>query len=213
MHLTTPPRWIEGFDVSNLGDKFAVGSSVAFKDGKPYKQYYRRYRIRRIAGQDDYAMMRQIVNRRLKDLKTRKSKPGLLLIDGGKGQLSSALRVIKELDTDIPTFALAKRNDELYDAQGKVISMPQTAKGFYLLKRLRDEAHRFAISYHRKLRGKQITKSALDHISGIGKTRKLRILKYFGSVEALRKASEIEIAKVQGVGPHMAKRIYEALHT
>lgn len=213
LHLNKPPHWIEGFDVSNLGDKFAVGSSVAFKDGKPYKQYYRRYRIRRIAGQDDYAMMRQIVNRRLKDLKQRKSKPGLLLIDGGKGQLSSALRVIKELDTDIPTFALAKRNDELYDAGGNIISIPQTAKGFYLLKRLRDEAHRFAISYHRKLRGKQVRKSVLDSIAGIGKTRKLRILKYFGSIEALRKASETEIAKAPGIGPHTAKRIYEALHT
>jgi excinuclease ABC subunit C len=190
-----------------------VGSSVAFKNGKPYKQYYRRYRIQRIAGQDDYAMMRQIVNRRLKDLKQRKSKPGLLLIDGGKGQLNSALRVIKELDTDIPTYALAKRNDELYDAQGKVISMPQTAKGFYLLKRLRDEAHRFAINYHRKLRGRQIQKSVLDRVGGIGKARKLRILKYFGSIEALRKASETEIAKVEGIGPHIAKRIYEALHT
>ena len=212
LHLRNPPRWIEGFDVSNLGNKFAVGSSVAFKDGKPYKQYYRRYRIRRIAGQDDYAMIRQIVSRRLKDLHKRKSRPGLLLIDGGKGQLSSALQVIKELDTDIPTFALAKRSDELYDAKGNIISIPQTAKGFYLLKRLRDEAHRFAIGYHRKLRGKQITKSELDHISGIGKSRKLRLLKYFGSTEALRKASETEIAKIPGIGPHIAKRIYEALH-
>jgi len=213
LHLNDPPRWIEGFDVSNLGDKFAVGSSVAFKDGKPYKQYYRRYRIKRIAGQDDFAMIRQIVGRRLKDMKRRKGKPDLLLIDGGKGQLSSALRVIKELDTDIPTFALAKRNDELYDQQGNVISIPQTAKGFYLLKRLRDEAHRFAIGYHRKLRGKQITKSVLDSIEGIGKVRKYAIFKYFGSIEALRKASETEIAKIPGIGPHIAKRIYEALHT
>jgi excinuclease ABC subunit C len=213
LHLDDPPRWIEGFDVSNLGNKFAVGSSVAFRDGKPYKQYYRRYRIKRIAGQDDFAMMRQIVSRRLKDIKNRKCKPNLLLIDGGKGQLSSALRVIKELDTDIPTFALAKRNDELYDQQGNVISIPQTAKGFYLLKRLRDEAHRFAIGYHRKLRGKQITKSVLDSIDGIGKSRKYAILNYFGSVEVLRKASETEIAKTPGIGPHTAKRIYETLHT
>ena len=213
LHLENPPRWIEGFDVSNLGDKFAVGSSVAFRDGKPYKQYYRRYRIKRIAGQDDFAMIRQIVGRRLKDLKKRKNKPGLLLIDGGKGQLDSALRVIKELQIDIPTFALAKRSDELYDPQGNVVSIPQTAKGFYLLKRLRDEAHRFAIGYHRKLRGKQITRSVLDKISGIGKLRKHAILRYFGSIEALRKASETEIAKVPGIGPHIAKRIYEALHT
>lgn len=213
LHLDNPPRWIEGFDISNLGNKFAVGSSVAFKDGKPYKQYYRRYRIRRIAGQDDFAMIRQIVSRRLRDLKKRKSKPGLLLIDGGKGQLSSALRAIKDLDTDIPTLALAKRSDELYDAEGSVISIPQTAKSFYLLKRLMDEAHRFAIRYHRKLRGKQITKSILDRIHGIGKLRKYEILKYFGSIEALRKASETEIAKTPGIGPKIAKHIYESLHT
>jgi excinuclease ABC subunit C len=213
LHLDTLPRWIEGFDVSNLGNKFAVGSSVAFKDGKPYKQYYRRYRIKRIAGQDDFAMIRQIVSRRLVDLKRRKTKPGLLLIDGGKGQLSSALCVIKELDTDIPIFALAKRSDELFDTRGNAISIPVTSKGFYLLKRLRDEAHRFAIGYHRKLRGKQVTKSILDSISGVGKLRKLMILKYFGSIEALRKASETEIAKVPGVGPKTAKNIYEELHT
>jgi len=213
LHLGKPPRWIEGFDVSNLGDKFAVGASVAFKDGKPYKQHYRRYRIKRTLGQDDFAMMQEIVSRRLRDLEKRKRRPDLLLIDGGKGQLNSALRVMNELTTNIPTFALAKRTDELYDAGGYVISIPQTAKGFYLLKRLRDEAHRFAIGYHRKLRGKQVTKSVLDDISGIGKTKKCEILKYFGSVEAMRKASDTEIAKVPGIGPKTAKIIYEALHT
>ena len=213
LHLKDLPRWIEGFDVSNLGDKFAVGSSVAFRNGKPHKQYYRKYRIKRIPGQDDFAMIRQIVRRRLRDLKRRKTKPELLLIDGGKGQLHSALRVIQEMDTDIPAFALAKRSDELFDASGNVISIPLTSKGFYLLKRLRDEAHRFAIGYHRNLRGKQITKSALDAIDGIGRARKLALLKYFGSVETMRKASETEITKVPGIGPRIARFIYEALHT
>jgi excinuclease ABC subunit C len=213
LHLDSPPRWIEGFDVSNLGDKFAVGSSVAVKDGKPYKQYYRRYRIKRIGGQDDFAMIREIVGRRLNDLKKRKQKPDLLLIDGGKGQLHSALRVIKDMQIDIPTFAIAKRSDELYDPKGNAISIPQTAKGFHLLKRLRDEAHRFAVGYHRKLRGKQVTKSILDSIHGIGKSRKFELLKYFGSVEVLRKASETEIAKVPCIGPKIARIVYEALHT
>jgi len=213
LHLDSPPRWIEGFDVSNLGDKFAVGSSVAVKDGKPYKQYYRRYRIKRIGGQDDFAMIREIVGRRLNDLKKRKQKPDLLLIDGGKGQLHSALRVIKDMQIDIPTFAIAKRSDELYDPKGNAISIPQTAKGFHLLKRLRDEAHRFAVGYHRKLRGKQVTKSVLDSIHGIGKSRKFELLKYFGSVEVLRKASETEIAKVSCIGPKIARIVYEALHT
>lgn len=213
LHLATAPRWIEGFDISNIGDKFAVGSSVAFKDGKPYKQYYRRYRIKRVAGQDDFAMIKEIVGRRLKDLKKRKRKPNLLLIDGGKGQLYSALRAINELDISIPTFALAKRSDQLYYPNGHVISISQTVQGFNVLKRLRDEAHRFAIGYHRKLRGKRLTKSAIDDIRGIGKLRKLEILKYFGSIAALKKASEQEIAKVPGIGARTARVIYEALHT
>ena len=213
LHLKNLPRWIEAFDISNIGTKFAVGSSVAFKDSKSYKQYYRRYRIKRVTGQDDFAMIREIVSRRLKDLKKRKRKPDLLLIDGGKGQLYSALRVINELDLKIPTYALAKRSDQLYSRDGSVVSMPQTAKGFYLLKRVRDEAHRFAIGYHRKLRAKPLTRSALDDVAGIGKLRKIEIIKYFGSIGALKKASETEIAKVPGIGPKTAKLIYEALHT
>ncbi|MBE0433448.1 excinuclease ABC subunit UvrC [candidate division WOR-3 bacterium] len=213
LHLENPPRWIEGFDVSNLGDKFAVGSSVAFKDGRPYKQYYRRYRIQRAPDQDDFAMIREIVARRLKDLKKRKRRPDLILIDGGKGQLSSARRVIRDLGMPVPVFALAKRSDELYDPQGNVISVPQTAQGFYMLKRLRDEAHRFAVGYHRKLRGRALTRSVLDDIIGIGRFRKHEILKYFGSVEGLRKASEKEIARVPGIGPRTARHIYEILHT
>ncbi len=213
LHLKSPPRWIEAFDISNIGTKFAVGSSVAFKDGKPYKQYYRRYRIKRVIGQNDFAMIREIVSRRLKDLKKRERKPNLLLIDGGKGQLYSALRVINDLDLKIPTYALAKRSNQLYKKDGRVVSIPQTAKGFFLLKRVRDEAHRFAIGYHRKLRAKPLTRSAIDDIAGIGKLRKFEILKYFGSIEALKKASEGEIAKVPGIGPKTAKLIYESLHT
>lgn len=213
LHLKNPPRWIEAFDISNIGTKFAVGSSVAFKDGKPYKQYYRRYRIKRVTGQDDFAMIREIVSRRLKDLKKRERKPNLLLIDGGKGQLYSALRVINDLDLKIPTYALAKRSNQLYKKDGRVVSISQTAKGFFLLKRVRDEAHRFAIGYHRKLRAKPLTRSAIDDIAGIGKLRKFEILKYFGSIEALKKASDGEIAKVPGIGPKTAKLIYETLHT
>lgn len=213
LHLPHPPRWIEGFDVSNLGDKFAVGASVAFKDGRPYKQYYRRYRIRRPPGQDDFAMIREIVARRFKDLKERKRRPDLILVDGGKGQLSAARRAIREVRVPVPAFALAKRYDELYDPQGNVISMPAAAQGFYLLKRLRDEAHRFAVGYHRKLRGRALRRSVLDDISGIGPARKREILRYFGSIEALRRAGEEEIARVPGIGPRMARHIYGILHT
>jgi excinuclease ABC subunit C len=212
LNLGKLPRWIEAFDISNLKEKFAVGSSVAFHDGKPYKQHYRHYRIKRIKGQNDFAMINEIVARRIKDLKKEKKLPDLLLIDGGKGQLSAAIRAIKGINIDIPVFAIAKRHDQLYDPYGNIVSIPATSRGVILLKRLRDEAHRFAISYHRKVRGKKLTASILDQISGVGIKRKLALLKYFGSVDAIRKASEEDIAKAPGIGKKFARIIYEALH-
>lgn len=213
LHLENPPRWIEAFDVSNLKEKFAVGSSVAFHDGKPYKQRYRMYKIKRVRGQNDFAMIKEIVSRRIMDLNNKKKMPDLLLIDGGKGQLSAAIQAIREIDINLPVFALAKRNNQLYNPHGDVVSIPGSSRGFILLKRLRDEAHRFAIGYHRKVRGKNITESVLDKISGIGGKRKLTLLKYFGSTEAIKKASEEEIAKAPNIGKKIAKTIYEILHT
>ncbi len=213
LHTERPPRWIEAFDISNLKEKFAVGASVAFRDGRPYKQRYRRYKIKRVKGQNDFAMIEEIVARRIKDVYNSRVKPDLLLIDGGKGQLSSALQAIKEANIGIPTFAIAKRSDQLYSPIGNVVSIPPNSRGVMLLKRIRNEAHRFAITYHRKVRGKKITESVLETIVGIGKTRKLMLLKYFGSLDAIKKASEEEIAKAPYVGKKMAKIIYEALHT
>ena len=212
LHLENPPRWIEAFDVSNLKEKFAVGSSVAFHDGKPYKQRYRMYKIKRVRGQNDFAMIKEIVSRRIRDLNNEKKMPDLLLIDGGKGQLSAAVQAIREIDINLPVFALAKRSNQLYNPHGDVVSIPGSSRGFILLKRLRDEAHRFAIGYHRKVRGKNITESVLDKISGIGGKRKLTLLKYFGSTEAIKKASEEEIAKAPNIGKKIAKIIYEILH-
>jgi excinuclease ABC subunit C len=213
LHLENPPRWIEAFDVSNLKEKFAVGSSVAFHDGKPYKQRYRMYKIKRVRGQNDFAMIKEIVSRRIMDLNNEKKMPDLLLIDGGKGQLSAAVQAIREIDINLPVFALAKRSNQLYNPHGDVVSIPGSSRGFILLKRLRDEAHRFAIRYHRKVRGKNITESVLDKISGIAEKRKLTLLKYFGSTEAIKKASEEEIAKAPNIGKKIAKIIYEILHT
>lgn len=213
LHLENPPRWIEAFDVSNLKEKFAVGSSVAFHDGKPDKQRYRMYKIKRVRGQNDFAMIKEIVSRRIRDLNNEKKMPDLLLIDGGKGQLSAAIQAIKEININIPVFAIAKRSNQLYNPHGDVVSIPGSSRGFILLKRLRDEAHRFAIGYHRKVRGKNITESVLDKISGIGEKRKLTLLKYFGSTEAIKKASEEEIAKAPNIGKKIAKIIYEILYT
>ncbi|UCG90846.1 MAG: excinuclease ABC subunit UvrC [candidate division WOR-3 bacterium] len=212
LNLEVLPRWIEAFDVSNLKETFAVGSSVAFRDGRPNKQRYRRYKIKRVKGQNDFAMIKEIVSRRITDVKKEKEMPDLLLIDGGKGQMSAALTAMKEIDTDIPTFAIAKRSDQLYDKEGNVVSIPASSRSIILLKRLRDEAHHFAISYHRKIRGKKMTASELDKIVGIGKTRKLNLLKYFGSVDALKRASEEEIAKVPTIDKKIARVIYESLH-
>ena len=213
LKLPKPPRWIEAFDISNLQEKFAVGSSVAFYDGHPHKKKYRHYRIKRVKGQNDFAMIAEIVNRRIKDLNEEKRFPELLLIDGGKGQLSSARKVVSSLHLEIPVYALAKRSDELFDPKGKVVSLPINSRAVILLKRLRDEAHRFAIGYHRKVRKREMTRSELDRITGIGKARKLKILKYFGSIDALKKASEDEIAQVPGLGKKLARTIYEWFHT
>ncbi len=211
LKLDTPPRLIEAFDISNLQEKYAVGSSVAFKDGRPFKQMYRRYRIKRVQGQNDFAMMQEIVSRRFR--KRDAVIPNLLLIDGGKGQQSAAIEVIRTLQLGIPVFALAKRTDELFYPDGKPLSIAAMPRSVILLKKLRDEAHRFAIGYHRKLRGKEFITSALDKISGIGRLRRVNLLKYFGSFEALKKASEEEIAKAPGIGLKTARVIYESIHS
>jgi excinuclease ABC subunit C len=212
LKLDTPPRWIEAFDVSNLGDKFAVGASVAFRDGKPYTQRYRHYRIKRTAGQNDFAMINEIVGRRLKDLKAENRFPDLLLIDGGKGQLSAALAATRKFDVGIPVLAIAKRSDELYYPDGRAVSLPTLSRSVFMIKRLRNEAHRFVINYHRKIRAKSVKRSVLDDIPGIGAERKLNLLKYFGSVEAIKKTSEEEIAMVPKIGKRIARIIHATLH-
>lgn len=212
LQLERPPRWIEAFDVSNIGDKYAVGASVAFKDGRPIKKWYRRYRIKCVAGQNDFAMIREIVGRRLGDLPAEGDRPDLLLIDGGKGQLGAALQAATELRTDMPIMALAKRSDELFLADGRIIGLPRVGAAALFIKRVRDEVHRFAIRYHRAVRSKSVSVSELDGIAGIGEKRKVALMKYFGSVIELRKASQLEISRVPGIGKALAGAIYEALH-
>ncbi len=212
LQLDKPPRWIEAFDISNLKEKFAVGASIAFLDGRPNKKLYRRYRIKRVKGQNDFAMIQEIVSRRLDDIKSSNQMPDLLLIDGGKAQQNAALKIIKEIDLPISVFAIAKRSDQLYYPDGKIVSLPSVSRSVILLKRIRDEVHRFAITYHRKVRSKQITTSLLDKIPGIGKKRKICLLKHFGSLEAIKKAGEEDITKIPGIGKKIARIIYETLH-
>ncbi len=212
LNLEKPPRWIEAFDISNLKEKYAVGASVAFHDGRPFKNRYRRYKIKRVEGQNDFAMIQEIVNRRINDIKKAGTIPDILLIDGGRAQQHAAIEAIKKINLPVLVFAIAKRSDQLYYPDGSIISIPGLSRSVILLKRIRDEAHRFAIGYHRKIRGKSMTKSILDNIPGIGKNRKILLLKYAGSIENLKKMSEEDMTKIPGINEKLARVIYESIH-
>ncbi len=211
LRLDHPPRWIEAFDVSNIMGDSAVGASVSFKDGRPDRSNYRRFRIKRVQGQNDFAMIREIVNRRLAQFIGE--KPDLLLIDGGKGQLSSARQAIKELNLEIPVLAFAKRSDQLYYKIDQIVSIPCSSPALKLLRYIRNEAHRFAITYHRKLRGRKIKSSILDRIPGLGPKKKIELLRHFGSIKNMTGASREEISKVRGIRKKIAEEIYNTLHS
>lgn len=213
LRLKSPPRSIEAYDVSNIGGKESVGSLVVFENGRARKDAYRRFKIKTVQGQDDFAMMGEIVGRRFKKLRVEgKAPPDLVLIDGGIGQLNCARKVIRKYFKGVPVFGLAKRMDELHLPRGGTLMLPRGSSGLHLLQRVRDEAHRFAITYHRKLRGKKISESILDDIRGLGEKRKMELLRYFGSVERIKSATIEEMSRVRLVGPELASRIHEELH-
>ncbi len=213
--LERPPRVIEGFDISNIAGTLAVASLVRFENGRPDRKGYRRFRIKTVEGSNDFAMMREAVTRRFKRLLEEKSPlPDLLLVDGGKGQLSSALDALVELKC--PPFAilgLAKRNEEIFvPGRSEPYVLDKERPALKLLQALRDEAHRFAVSYHRLLRLKRIQESLLDEIPGLGPARKKTLLETFGSLRELRKATPEEIAgRAPGIGLEPAKAISEFL--
>lgn len=256
--LEKPPRIIEGVDISNISGKSATGSIVVFHDYYPYKPDYRLFKIKTVTGPNDYAMTEEVLSRRVRrQIKENKPLADLVLIDGGKGQLSAAIRAynnaigatrnadvlgfqrstgtdirrvqqLKEakpqslelsgvrnevLSIKLPVFlAFAKRTDTLYFEDGQEISIPATSPALKLLKRIRDEAHRFAITYHKKLRGKTLFASELDDLRGIGEKRKIALIRYFGSLAKLKLATVDEIAKVKLIGKSFAEKIYEYLH-
>ncbi|MBM3235881.1 excinuclease ABC subunit UvrC [Candidatus Poribacteria bacterium] len=207
---------IEAFDISNIGSDFAVGSMVVFEKGEPAKSEYRRFRIRLVEGQDDFAMMREVVSRRyFRAVKENGVLPDLILIDGGKGQLNSAIDALKNLNLEnLPTIGLAKQFEHIFvPGKSEPIILQKHNPALHLIQRVRDEAHRFALNYHRKLRSKDLTHSILDEIPGIGPKRKQALLSHFGAIEKIQEASLDELLAVKGMTHRIAELILKHLVT
>jgi excinuclease ABC subunit C len=225
MRLGSFPHRLECVDVSNILGQFPVGSLVVFQNGVPEKSAYRRYRIKSVAQIDDTAMMAEIVRRRFTDKKDFKVLPDLLLVDGGRGHLNQAMAVLSELDLidRVPVVGIAKRpktaagvaadaNDRLYIAGRKrPLLVKDDPPLLFLLARLRDEAHRFAISYYQRRHRQELLQSRLDEIHGIGPKRRRDLIHYFGSVKKLAEAPVAEISQVQGISRMLAERIHSSL--
>ncbi len=212
LKLEKMPHVIEGYDISNISGKFAVGSKVSFKDGKPDKKRYKHFKME-TPGPNDFAMMEELLTRRLK-MVDRDPEPDLIVIDGGKGQLGMACGVLEKLNlTHIPIIGLAKEFEEVFTPNSsRPIIIPKNNKALYLLQQVRDESHRFAITYHRKLRSKNISASSLDDIAGVGKKRKVALLKEFGSIDNIKKASVDQLAKIDGMNQKTAENVYNYYH-
>lgn len=209
------PRRIEAFDISNIKGKYAVGSLVSFVNAKPKKSEYRRFKIKTVKGINDFAMMEEVITRRYtRVLKENLPLPDLILIDGGKGQLSSAKSVLDKLNLDnVAVAGLAKRLEEIFlPGETEPILLPKDSISLILLQRLRDESHRFAITYHRKLRGKGEVKSQLDDIPGLGKLKKQQLWLHFKTISKMTSAGIEDLCQVEGIGPKLAKTIRTCLH-
>jgi excinuclease ABC subunit C len=217
LSLPHPPNRIEGYDISDIQGAAAVGSLVVFDKGKPKPAHYRRFKIKTVAGADDYAMLAEVLKRRFKRADAASGTwavmPDLVLIDGGKGQLNAAIAAMREMGADaIPAAGLAKENEELFiPGRAKPIVLPPSSPGLQLLQRLRDEAHRFALGYHHRIRKRETFASALDGVPGIGAKRKKALLRQFGSVKAIRQAPIEELAGVSGITKDLARKIKEYL--
>jgi excinuclease ABC subunit C len=227
-HLQLPetPLRIECFDMSHIQGTDYVGSMVVMEDGLPRKSEYRRFKVKQVGGNDDYAAMEEVLTRRFKALIAERARPlekgqkfvyppQLLLVDGGKGQLGVAMRVLEDLglDDEIPVASLAKQFEEVYvPQQSAPIRIPRQSEALYLLQRVRDEAHRFAITYHRQLRNKRMTKSVLDDIPGLGPNRKKRLVEAMGGVRAVQNATREDLGALSFLPAVVADAVYDKLH-
>jgi excinuclease ABC subunit C len=218
LHLERPPERIECLDISNISGEQAVGSLVSFRAGEKEKERYRHYKIRLTQGPDDYAMMREVLERRLAKGREAGDLPGLLLLDGGKGQLNVAVAVVRDLglENGIELASIAKERDEggeklFRPGRKNPILLARHAPVLLYLMRIRDEAHRYGITFHRRWRGKQTLASVLDEVPGIGPARKKALLKSLGSLKRVRAASVEELARVAGIGPELAAQLWRQL--
>tara|TARA_B100000315_G_C14595953_1_gene599322 strand:- start:5294 stop:7132 length:1839 start_codon:yes stop_codon:yes gene_type:complete len=210
LRLSVPPRRIEAFDISNIQGTNPVASMVCFVDGKPKKSEYRKFNIKTVKGIDDFAMMREVVLRRYRRLKSEKAQfPDLILIDGGKGQLSMAVSALQELGlTYIPAAGLAKRLEEVFlPGFSEPQNIPKTSPGLFILKQVRDEAHRFAVAFHRQKRGKEATSSIFDDIKGVGPKTRKKLLTAFDDVQTIAKLDVKKIIMKTGIPIGIAKQI------
>jgi excinuclease ABC subunit C len=224
--LQQAPLRIECYDISTLQGTNSVASMVVMEDGLPRKQEYRRFKINGVVGQDDFAMMHEVITRRFKRYLAEKDlqvdgdgprkfayPPNLVLIDGGKGQLNAAQRALDELGIEgVELASLAKRMEEVFrPGRAESIMLPRSSEALYLVMRIRDEAHRFAITYHRSLRGKEMVESAFDDIPGVGPARRKALLRHFGTMRAIRQATVADLAAVDGISDTLAHTIHEHL--
>ncbi|HZS75253.1 MAG TPA: excinuclease ABC subunit UvrC [Ktedonobacteraceae bacterium] len=238
LNLAAPPYRMECYDISNTQGTNSVGAMVVFEGGRPKPSEYRRFKIKTVEGPNDFASHQEMLRRRFRrqahhtqeiadeyaeaeqeqngaaeqemPLEHEWRMPDLIIIDGGKGQLSAAMEVLQELHIDVPTVGLAKENEEIFiPGSSEPIILPRSSQGLYMVQRIRDEAHRFGITYHRKLRSERTFKSVLDEIPGIGPKRKQALMKHFGSVRAISAASIDELASLQGMTRDAAEKVKE----
>jgi len=217
--LAETPARIECYDISNIQGNHAVGSMVVFVKGVARKSDYRRFRIRTVQGANDFAMMAEVLRRRFRAAAGAErdesfgTKPDLIVLDGGKGQLNAVLAVLQEMGVeDTAVIGLAKENEDVYlPGRSAPLQLARGSQGLFLLQRIRDEAHRFALRYHQKLRSRAATRSELEDVPGIGPKRRRALLKHFGSLDAVRKASVEELASAPGMTRKAAEAIRESL--
>jgi excinuclease ABC subunit C len=217
LNLPQIPHRIEAYDISNIQGTNAVGSMIVFENGAPRPSQYRRFRIKTVEHTDDYAMMRELIRRRFgkheADDKKWSISPDLVLIDGGKGHLNAALAAMQEAGThDVPVISIAKENEDIFlPGHPDPAPLDKSSNELHLLERIRDESHRFAVTYHRNLRAKKSSESVLDSISGIGPSRKKALIRKFGSTRNLKEATVDDLITVKGITPGLAHRILEQL--